>query len=55
MKTKLLIALVIAMVAMCCAMDWKQAANRNAYAEANNCEWTSTGTAYGDDRDFVCK
>lgn len=26
-----------------------------AYAEANNCKWIYQGTAYGDDRDFICK
>lgn len=25
------------------------------YAKANNCEWTYQGTAYGDNRDFICK
>lgn len=25
------------------------------YATANNCEWFWNGTAYGDDRDYVCK
>jgi len=28
---------------------------RQAYAEANNCEWSATGSFYGDDRDFVCR
>lgn len=26
-----------------------------AYAQANNCTWHATGTAYGDDRDWICK
>lgn len=25
------------------------------YATANNCEWSWNGTAYGDDRDYICK
>lgn len=25
------------------------------YALANNCEWVYQGTAYGDNRDFICK
>lgn len=25
------------------------------YATANNCEWVWQGTAYGDDRDFICR
>ncbi len=25
------------------------------YALANDCEWEYQGTAYGDDRDFICK
>ena len=30
-------------------------ARMNEYARNNNCTWHYTGTAYGDDRDLICK
>lgn len=27
----------------------------NEYARNNNCTWHYTGSAYGDDRDLICK
>lgn len=33
----------------------KRANDLREYALANNCTWTYQGTAYGDDRDYVCK
>lgn len=54
-KTKIVIALALVAVATVCAVSLKRAANLHAYAESNNCEWSATGTAYGDDRDWICK
>lgn len=57
MSKKLIIALALAIagVAICGAVNWKRATDLQAYAESNNCEWSATGTAYGDDRDWICK
>lgn len=36
-------------------LNLKRAYGLREYAIANNCEWTYMNTAYGDDRDYVCK
>ena len=36
-------------------MNLKRAYSLREYAIANNCEWTYQNTAYGDDRDYICK
>lgn len=33
----------------------KRTLNRQGYAMANDCTWVWQGTAYGDDRDYICK
>lgn len=36
-------------------INLKRACDLRLYAIANECTWVSTGTSYGDDRDYVCK
>lgn len=36
-------------------VNLKRAYSLREYAIANNCTWTYLNTAYGDDRDYVCK
>lgn len=36
-------------------VNLKRANDLRNYAIANDCSWTHQGTAYGDDRDYVCK
>lgn len=36
-------------------VNLKRANDLRNYAIANDCSWTYQGTAYGDDRDYVCK
>lgn len=36
-------------------VNLKRAYSLREYSIANNCEWTYMNTAYGDDRDYVCK
>ena len=57
MSKKLIIALalVIAGIAICGAVNYKRATDLQAYAEANNCQWSATGTMYGDNRDYICR
>lgn len=54
-KNLLLIVGSIAMVVMAIVIDARRNQNMQDYAIANNCTWQATGTAYGDDRDFICK
>ncbi len=55
--TKIVIAIVVAVavVMLGVIVNLKRAWDLHEYAMTNNCTWTSTGTAYGDDRDWVCK
>lgn len=57
MSKKLIIALALAIVgiAICGAVNYKRATDLQAYAEANNCQWSATGTMYGDNRDYICR
>lgn len=36
-------------------VNLKRAYDLREYSIANNCTWTYLNTAYGDDRDWVCK
>lgn len=36
-------------------VNLKKANDLHEYAVANKCEWVYQGTAYGDDRDYICK
>lgn len=36
-------------------MNLKRAYSLREYSISNNCTWTYMNTAYGDDRDWVCK
>lgn len=36
-------------------LNLKTAYNLREYAIANDCTWVWQGTAYGDDRDYICK
>lgn len=36
-------------------LNLKRSYDQEIYAIANDCEWSATGTMYGDDRDFICK
>jgi len=51
----ILTSITIALFALVYAQGQHAAANMAIYAEQNNCEWSATGTFYGDDRDFICK
>lgn len=55
--TKIVIAIMVAVavVMLGVIVNLKRAWDLHEYAMANNCTWTATGTAYGDDRDWVCK
>ena len=36
-------------------VNLKRAYSLREYSIANNCEWVYQNTAYGDDRDYICK
>lgn len=54
-NTLLVLALVGVAIALFALDGARQDSQMGAYAEANNCIWTATGSAYGDNRDFICK
>lgn len=54
-KLLIVLALAIAGIAICGAVNYKRATDLQAYAEANDCQWSATGTMYGDDRDYICR
>lgn len=53
MKKAILIGLVILVAFI--GVRVKQATDLAAYATDHGCSWSTTGTNYGDDRDWVCK
>lgn len=53
-KTKLIILAIVALIGFI-GLRIHQAGKIAEYAQNNNCKWTQTGTAYGDNRDWVCK
>lgn len=57
MKKNLIIAgLILTIAVMLVAGASEKKANElHEYATANNCTWVYQGTAYGDDRDYICK
>lgn len=58
MKTKNIVIAILVMVIVALLeviVNLKKAYELREYATANNCTWTYQGTAYGDDRDYVCK
>lgn len=54
-NTLLVLALVGVAIALFALDGARQDSQMSAYAEANNCTWEATGSAYGDNRDFICK
>lgn len=57
-KIKNIVIVVLIVIAALMAAEiigMKRAENLRTYAIANDCTWTWQGTAYGDDRDYVCK
>lgn len=57
-KIKNIMIVVLIVIAAFMAAEiigMKRAENLRNYAIANDCTWTWQGTAYGDDRDYVCK
>lgn len=56
-KKNIIITLLIAAVLGFCSIivNIKKACDLKVYAIENDCTWTYQGTAYGDDRDYVCK
>ena len=54
-NTLTVLAIVGAILAFFAIDGARQDHMMDAYAEANNCTWTATGSAYGDNRDFICK
>lgn len=56
LKNIVIVLLVVAVVVMLGVIrSLRQAYSLREYAIANDCTWTWQGTAYGDDRDYVCK
>lgn len=53
----LAIAILCVVVALMLGVikNLKTANDLHRYATANNCTWVWQGTAYGDDRDYICK
>jgi hypothetical protein len=54
-NTLLIVSLVGAVLAFFAIRNARQDRMMDAYARANNCTWYATGSAYGDNRDFICK
>lgn len=50
-----IISLIVALVAVVYAINTHRAAQLASYAATNNCTWHYNGTAYGDNRDYICK
>lgn len=61
METKNIKNIAIVILALAVAlllgalMSLKRAYSLREYAIANNCRWIYQNTAYGDDRDYICK
>ncbi len=58
MKTKnivIVILIIIVATLLGVIVNLKKAYDLRDYAITHNCTWTYQGTAYGDDRDYVCK
>lgn len=49
------VLVVLGLVALVVIVNLKRAFDLHEYAIANDCAWTWQGTAYGDDRDYMCK
>lgn len=49
------VLVVLGLVALVVIVNLKRAFDLHEYAIANDCTWTWQGTAYGDDRDYMCK
>ena len=55
-KTIVIVALAITVALLLgVVLNLKRAYSLREYSIANNCSWTYLNTAYGDDRDWVCK
>lgn len=55
-KNVVIVVLSIIVVLLLGALvSLKRAYNLREYSIANNCEWVYQNTAYGDDRDYICK
>ena len=54
-NTLIIISLLGAVIALFAISNAGQDRMMDAYARANNCTWYATGSAYGDNRDFICK
>lgn len=54
---KLIISIVaiVSLLATYIGVQVKRANDLHEYAIANNCTWKYQGTAYGDNRDYICK
>ncbi len=48
-------SIIVAMLGISSALSNNQSATMQAYAIENDCTWSHTGTAYGDNRDYICK
>lgn len=57
MKKNIVIAVLIAIIVILLGLgvNAKRTYDLEQYAKVNNCTWYWTGTAYGDDRDYICK
>ena len=58
MKTKDIVIMVlfaVVVILLGVIVNLKRSYDQEIYAIVNDCEWSATGTMYGDDRDFVCK
>lgn len=57
MSKKVIVAVlvIIGLLLGVIGLNLKRANDLREYALANNCVWSWNGTAYGDDRDYVCK
>lgn len=58
MKTKnIVIGVLVLIIVMMLGVivNLKHTYDLEMYAATHNCEWTATGSFYGDDRDFICK
>ena len=54
-NTLIVLGIVGAVLGFFAIKNARQDRMMDAYAEANNCTWYATGSAYGDNRDFICK
>jgi hypothetical protein len=54
-NTLIVIAIIGVAFLIIAAKGARQDRMMEHYAEANNCTWYATGSAYGDNRDFICK